>query len=36
MMILRNNLAVHAQTSGTPGSGIQLNTFQPNAHLKKR
>jgi len=36
MMIYKNNPAVHAQASGTPGSKIQLITLQPIAHLKKR
>lgn len=36
MMIVRINPAVHAQASGTSGFNIQLNTFQPIAHLKKR
>ena len=35
MMIYKNNPAVHAQASGTPGSKIQLNIFQSFAYLKK-
>jgi hypothetical protein len=29
MMMYKNNPAVHAQVSGTPGSKIQLNIFKP-------